>query len=158
MQIRYIHQKLKPLLPAIGDIRIVPELMFKNAKNEADRQPEAKFHVAKCVRLEDHHVFYEFVGEDVCEAIPFEMAEKYGFLSMDLAIRWIIDSYMKYVMETEKQDSTNMFVVGNCISEYFTKLQFLVGLSKQTLKEAEETKNLFQKYISKNQQQKKKGN
>lgn len=150
MQIRYVHQNIKPLLPALGDLRIVSELRFKSDPTiEEEKPPEVKFHIARCIELSEHHVFYEFIGEDFCEAVPYELVENYGYLSMDEAIKHTIDSYMRSAIDSKISPVSSMFAVGKEISEYFVKLQNLVILSKQTLKEAEKAKRVYQQALNK---------
>lgn len=148
MQIVYEHQETKPILPALGDVRLIAELSYDSSSIlKEDRIPKTKISVVKCVEILEHHVVYEFLEEKKRLAIPFEKAEKWGFTNIDSAIRWIIDTYLNDVLKTKKNESIEMFSVSNGIEEYFEKLQHLVILSKQTLKEAEKAKRIFQRNI-----------
>ena len=125
---------MKPILPALGDIRVVPFLLYKSFQNGKEEVPIGKISIVKCVELQKHHAVYEYVGEDRAEAIPFEMIETWGLLSIDAAVKWILNSFMQDIVLISEKDQTSD------ISKYFNMLKDLVMLSRSVLKEAEKAK------------------
>lgn len=146
MQLRYLHQETKPILPAIGDIRFLPTLQYQHdPKIEQPKTPKCQIDVAKCVEVLDHHVVYEVLGKDFQKAIPFEIVETFGYLSIDDCIRWILNSFMQDVISRHSKNSESMFSSSSDISDYYIELKDLVLLSRQVLKEAEKAKSLYAK-------------
>ena len=148
MQIQYLHEKSKPILPAVGDIRVLPVLQYNHDPSaEAPKVPTGKIRIARCCKLLEHHAVYEFLGEDKekAEAVPFELIEKYGYLTIDDGIKWILNSFMSDIIESSKTESRSF--LGNT-SEYYLKLEHLVKLSRQVLKEAEKAKSVYEKTLT----------
>ena len=144
MQLKYLHQESQPLLPAIGDIRFVPSLETKDGK-----APKCKIEVTKCVKILDHHVVYEILGKDIQEAIPYELVNHFGFLSIDDCVKWILNSSMQKIIDAHSNNSETMFSNSTEISEYYVKLKDLIMLSRQALKEADKAKNFYSKELEK---------
>ena len=147
MQIRYLHEDSKPILPAVGDIRILPTLQYTHDPTIEDpKVPIGKIQVVRCCKLLEHHAVYEFLGEnDLQKAIPFELVETFGYLTIDEAIKWILNAFMADIIEESKSKSYSFS--GN-ISEYYLKLENLVKLSRQVLKEADKAKKIYEKTIT----------
>lgn len=140
------------MLPAIGDIRIFPTLNFNyDPTCEKPKTPVCKLDVAKCVKHLEHHVVFENVESRQQIAIPFEMAVDYGYLSIDEAMKWILNSFMESIIKSSKENvSYNMFSSlkdDSQIGEYYEKLKDLVLLSRNVLKVAEKAKSLYQKEL-----------
>jgi len=151
-KIRYLHEDLSPILPAIGDIRILPTLNFNyDPTFEKPKTPLCKFDVVKCVKHLEHHVVFENLENKRQTAVPFEMAANHGYLSIDEAMKWILNSYMESIIKFSKENiSYNMFSSlkdNSQIAEYYEKLKDLVLLSRNVLKEAEKAKRLYQKEL-----------
>lgn len=148
MQIKYLHEENKPILPAVGDIRILPVLQYNHDPSiETPKVPTGKIRVACCRKLLEHHAVYEFLGENVpLSAIPFELVENYGYTSIDEAIKWILNSFMSDIIENSKKQK---YSFTDNVSEYYLKLENLVKLSRQVLKEAEKAKKIYQNFLEK---------
>ena len=147
MQIKYLHEESKPILPAVGDIRILPVLQYNHDPSvESPKTPTGKIRVARCCKLLEHHAVYEFLGENApAKAVPFEIVEDYGYTTIDAAIKWILNSYMVDIIESSKSKT---YSFSGDISEYYTKLEQLVKLSRQVLKEADKAKKIYEKTIT----------
>lgn len=147
MRIKYLHEDVNPIIPAIGDIRICYELTYSNSKFEAVDDvlvPKATISVARCVEIKEHHVVYELIGKKYCLAIPFEMLDTFGVASIDAAIVNIVNQYMTEIISNSNNNSFD-FVKKSIISTYYSKLKNLVVLSRQVLKEAEKAKQILSK-------------
>lgn len=151
MQIQFLHEINKPIIPAIGDIRILPSLEYEcNKSNKKQKTPIGKIKVARCCKVLEHHVVYEIIGENCpAKAIPLELAESWGVINIDEAIKWILNSFMEGIIkESTKNTLESYSFVGN-ISEYYLNIENLVRLSRQVLKEADKAKNIYQRFIEK---------
>lgn len=137
-KIRYLHESMKPLLPAVGDIRVLPTLKYSFATPGKNEKPVGKIHVVRCVEIKEHHAVYEYLDEDRLEAIPFEMIDTWGMLNIDAAVKWILNAFMSDLIETSKKsNSIDAMSISSEMSEYFNRLKDLVVLSREVLKEAE---------------------
>lgn len=144
MQLKYLHQETNPILPAVEDIRFIPTLEYKHdCQVERSKTPKCQIDVAKCVEVLEHHIVYEFLGKDFRKAIPYELADKFGYLSIDDCIRWILNSFMQDIIDRHSKNSSSMFSNNSEIQDYFSELKDLVLLSRQVLKEADKAKNLY---------------
>ena len=153
-KLSYLHETLQPLLPAVGDVRILPTLNLNyDPSCEKSKTPVCKLDVVKCVKHLDHHAVFENVESKKQIAIPFEMAEKYGYLSIDEAMKWILNSFMETIIKQSKENvSYNLFSSlkdDSKISEYYEQIKDLVLLSRNVLKMAEKAKSIYQKELEK---------
>ena len=140
MEIRYLHEITNSILPAVGDVRIVPQLLYKAVQNgQKEEVPVGKISVVKCIKMQDHHAIYEYIDENRAEAIPYEMIETWGLLSIDAAVKWILNSFMKDIIAISEKNSSGD------LSNYFTMMKDLVMLSRNVLKEAEKAKKKMAK-------------
>lgn len=144
MQTKYLYEKTNPLLPSIGDIRIVSE-----TKYDSKNIPSVKINVVKCVEIRNHHVVYEFLGTNYREAIPFELIESWGYLSIDSAVKNTLNAYMEKIINSTTCETSETFSVPSNLSDYFTGLKNLFVLSRQVLKEAEKARKIYSNTISK---------
>lgn len=150
MQLKYLHQETNPILPAVGDIRFLPTLQYCHDPDiEKPKTPKCWINVAKCVEVLDHHVVYEILEKDLKKAIPFELANSFGYLSIDDCIRWILNSAMSDIVKRHSKNSDEMFDKNSDIQNYYTELKDLVLLSRQVLKEADRAKSIYSKEIEK---------
>lgn len=137
----YLHEEMCPIVPGLGDVRICPTLDFKNAK--------CSIEVAKCVSILDHHVIYQFSNGSE-KAIPLEIIEKWGMTNIDSAVKWIINTYMNILIKESYLDERKYcYSSEEDISQYFEKIQKLMSLSRQALKEAEKAKRNLEKLLEK---------
>ena len=145
MEIKYLHESMAPILPAIGDVRFLPEYNLD--------EPCCSIKAIKCVKYLEHHVVFEDLKTKENIAVPYETVERYGLLSIDEAIKHILNSYMLNIIDSTKENlSYDVFSIQNGdsqISKYYGKLKDLVLLSRQALKEAEKTKNLYEEELEK---------
>lgn len=151
-KIRYLHEDMSPILPAVGDIRILPILNFNYDPNlEKPKIPICKLKVVKCVEHLEHHVVFKDIKTEEQIAIPLEMAVNYGYLSIDEAMKWILNSYMESIIAFSKEKTSynvfSSFKDNSQISEYYERMKNLVLLSRNVLKEAEKAKNLYEKEL-----------
>lgn len=149
MEIRYLHETMQPLLPALGDIRVIPVLKYKTQQDGQIERPYGKIYIVKCIEIKDHHAIYEYLGENKAEAIPFEVIENWGMLNIDSAVKWILNSFMSDIISSTKKDSVDALSVPSSVSDYFTKLKDLVVLSREVLKEAERARKILSTTINK---------
>lgn len=140
------------MLPAIGDVRILPTLDLNyDPSCEKPKTPICRLDVVKCVKHLEHHVVFENIESKQQIAVPYEMAVNYGYLSIDEAMKWILNSYMESIIKSSKENvSYNMFSSlkeDSQIGEYYEKIKDLVLLSRNVLKSAEKAKTLYQKEL-----------
>lgn len=150
MQLRYLHQDSNPILPAIGDVRFLATLEYSKDKvDEKPKSPRCEISVAKCVEIAEHHVIYEILGKNLKKAVPYEIVDSFGYLSIDDCIRHTLNSFIEDIVRRHSKDSVSMFSNNSDISEYYVDLKDLLLLSRQVLKEADKAKNLYVKEIEK---------
>lgn len=146
MQIKYLHELQKPMLPAVGDIRVFAELTLKKDSIQENERPVGKIRIVRCVQILEHHAIYEFIGDKNHSAIsiPFELIQDWGFQSIDSAITSMLNAYMKTIIDLSSHEtSSGMFAV----SSYYKKMENLMILSRQLLKEADDAKKTYQKFL-----------
>ena len=134
MDIKYPHEDINPILPAVGDIKI-----FSKLKN-IEKIPNAKIEIGKCIELLEHSAIYEIIGKNYAISIPFEIIEKYGLSSIDEAIKTILNEYIDYVKDENKNEYSSEKTT---ISDYYNRLKNLMLLSRQVLKEADKAKKIL---------------
>ena len=154
MHVKYLHDIEKPLLPAIGDVRIIANLDFSK------KNPNGQIRIAHCIDVSEHHAIYEILGEkENAIAIPFEIIQNWGFESIDSAIKWILNTFLQSIIDGSKNNiseySSSTLSISDSISDYYSKLENLVSLSRQLLKEAEKTKNIYLKFLEKTNKEEK---
>lgn len=139
-KIIYLHEEMYPIIPGLGDVKICPTLDVLNAK--------CTIEVAKCVSLLDHHVVYQF-SDGTEKVIPLEVIDKWGMSNIDNAVKWILDSYMRIIIEEDCSNERKYCYSSSDkdISQYFEKIQKLMSLSRQALKEAERAKRNLEKLL-----------
>ena len=141
-QIKFLHDELNPIVPGIGDIRIVPELNC-SSYDDSSKKPSCSIRVAQCVSILEHHVVYEFLNDKSKKAIPLEIINSWGMSEIDEAVKWILNSYMQFILDLSDKRKYS----SNGLSEYFSAIQNLVLLSRSALKEANKAKKSIETVV-----------
>ena len=133
---------MNPILPGIGDIRIISKLIptKTTSKNDALMMPTPVIDIGKCIELQAHAAVYEILDKNYSIVIPFELIEKYGHSSIDEAVKNLLNEYMMSIVASDEGKYLSNRI---SIADYYEKLKNLMLLSRQVLKEAEKAKKIL---------------
>lgn len=139
IQLEYLYQLKTPLLPAIGDIRLM--YTYTEAK-EKNQKPKLVFHVLECIKVCEHSATYEFLEENQNGktrqiVVPFESIDNFGYSNTNNMIKDFINGLMlKMIKSSNSSDFSTSFSPNNDFVEYSKNLQDIFILYRLALKEA----------------------
>jgi len=140
IQLKYYHETISPILPAVGDIRL--NYTYSPAdKNRNNSKPKLVFHILCCIRLDDHHAIYEYLnesdnGKTKQIAIPLEMITNYGFNNTNSMIRCLMNRKLEETIKNSKKFENSIVSSNEDLVEYSKDLEETINLYRLALKEA----------------------